>query len=88
MDWKLIKKGKNGEIHVNFFWVCLLVIFFGFLLGFGFMLAYTLVNEIYNGDGFYIYYFLKEYKLVILIVLVFWAFYVLNKKEDNKNEKT
>ena len=86
MNWNLITKDRQGEIHVNFLWICLLIMFCGFLFGSGFVLAYIIIDTIYNGDGFYIYYFLKEYKIILLMLIMFGIIYYFKREE--KHEKT
>lgn len=86
MNLNLVSKDKQGELHVSFLWISLLIIFVGFLFGLGFAAAYVFIDAIYNGDGFYLYYFIKEYRVVILISVVLYIVYSLHK-QDKENKK-
>lgn len=81
MNWELITRDKQGEIHVSFLWIIMLITFVGFLFGLGFSIAYVIVDSLYTGDGFYLHYMLKEYNVVFAIAVVFFMVYSLKKQE-------
>jgi hypothetical protein len=81
MNWNLITKDKQGEVHVNFFWVSLLIVFCGFLFGLGLSLADLTINTTFGNDGYYIYFFIKKYFIGIILVILFILVSTLKSKE-------
>ena len=81
MNWELITRDKQGETQISLLWSSLLIVLIGFLFGLGFSIAYVIVDSIYVGDGFYLYYMLKEYNVVFAIAVVFFMVYSLKKQE-------
>jgi len=80
MNWELVKKDKNGEIQVNFFWICVLIVFIGFLFGFGFSLAYFVINYVFGNDGYYFYFFIKTYWIGLFLLFILFCVYKLKKE--------
>jgi len=80
MNWELTSKNKSGEIQVNFFWVCTLIVFIGFLLGIGFTVAYFVIHYILGNDGFYIYFFFKKYWVALFIGFIVFCAYKIKKE--------
>lgn len=70
MNWNLITKDNKGELQVSFFWFSLLIVFIGFLFGFGVFLANLTVNTVFGNDGYYAYFFIKEYFVFILLGII------------------
>ena len=86
MNWELVKRDKDGELDVSIVLVCLIIVCCGFLFGIGLSAAYILIDSIYNGDGFYIYYFFKEYKIALIFsIIVLWLY--LSTKSDKEKKK-
>lgn len=80
MNLSLISKDKNGELQVSFFWISFLILLIGFLFGLGFSFAYFIINYVLGNDGYYIYHFIKEYKIAILLGLIVLFVVKFNKE--------